>query len=204
MDGYASEVSYFSTPSLLLLPQLILYVLVITALVYLIVAMKILGLRIVLISLLFGCICSGIFLLYLKVKYFFDGIDIAQMPLIPVFLWQFLFFTIVALYVLLLLQAKRENHREESRLKILGKHRTILQIVLILFTVSIFYLPILSNFFFTFSILLLCMGAFLYYRTKSKLSGSLILWGIAMLVLTYLMIFFAYGIENCIISKNVG
>ena len=164
--------------------------------------MKIPGLRIVLISLLFGCICSCIFLLYLKIKYFFDGIDIAQMPLIPVFLWQILFFSIVALYVLLLLQAKRENLREESRLETLEKLRMALQILLVLLTVSIFYLPILSNFFFTFSILLLCIGAFLYYRTKSKLSGSLILWGLAMLVLTYLMIFFVYGIENCIISKR--
>lgn len=117
------------------------------------------------------------------------------MPLIPVFLWQVLFFSIVALYALLLLQAKRENLREERRLK-MEKLRIALQILLVLLTVSIFYLPILSNFFFTFSILLLCFGAFLYYRTKSKLSVSFVLWGLAMLVLTNLMIFFVYGIWN--------
>lgn len=156
--------------------------------------MKILGLRTLLISLVFGCICSGIFLLYLKIKYLFDGIDIAQMPLIPVYLWLVFFFSIVALYVLLLLQAERENHRGESRLKALEKLRMALQILLVSLTVSIFYLPILSNFFFTFSILLLCIGAFLYYRTKSKLSGHLVLWGLAMLVITYLMIIFVYGI----------
>ena len=158
------------------------------------------GLRIVPISLLFGGICSCIFLLYLKIKYLFDGIDIAQILLIPVFLWQVLFFSIVALYVLLLLQTKRENLKEESHLENLEKLRVTLQILLDLLTVSILYLPILSNFFFAFSILLLCFGTFLYYRTKSKLSGSLVLWGLVMLVLTYLMILFVYGFENCIIS----
>jgi len=158
--------------------------------------MRILRLRIVLISLLFGCICSGIFLFYLNIKYHL------QMPLFPVFLWQVLFFTIVFLYlyVLLLLQAKRENSTEESRLKSLGKLRMALQILLILLTVSVFFMPILSSFFFMFSILLLCIGAFLYYRTKSRLAVSLVLWGLAMLVLTYLMIILVYGIENCTIS----
>ncbi len=156
--------------------------------------MGILRLRIVLISLLFGFICSGIFLLYLNIKYHLP------IPLFPVFLWQVLFFTIVSLYVLLLLKAKEENSKGENHLKSLGKLRTALQILLIFLTASVFFMPILSSFFFLFSILLLCVGAFLYFRTKSRLSVSLVLWGLAMLGSTYLMIIFVYGIENCMIS----
>lgn len=159
--------------------------------------MKILELRKVLNSLLFGCIAS-IILLYIELKRF-TYIDLTEFPLVPILLLHALFFSIVFLYVSLLLQLKRENLKEGNRLKAFKKIGMALQILLAMLTVSIFYLPILSNFFFVFSILLLCIGAFLYYRTKSKRSGSLVLWGLAMLVLTYLMIIFVYGIENCII-----
>jgi uncharacterized membrane protein (UPF0136 family) len=48
--------------------------------------------------------------------------------------------------------------------------------------------------------LLMCIGGILYFRTKSRLSVSLVLWGLTMMVLTYLMIVLVYGIENCIVS----
>lgn len=173
--------------------------------------MRILELRKVLISLLFGCISSIILLLYLEAKYNFtskqdlySNVYTTQFPLIPVFLLQALFFSIVFLYASLLFQAKRENLKEGNRLKALEKIGMALQILLVFLTVSIFYFPILNNFFFMFSILLLCIGAILYYKTKSKLSVSIIIWGLAILFLTFLMIFLAYGIENCIISKHGG
>lgn len=69
--------------------------------------MKIIELRKVLNSLLFGCIAS-IILLYVELKRF-AYIDLAEFPLIPVLLLHALFFSIVFLYVSLLLQSKREK-----------------------------------------------------------------------------------------------
>lgn len=163
--------------------------------------MKIFGLRKILTSLIFGSI-SSIMLLYIELKNFFEYADKTDFAFTPVFLFQTLLFSIVFLYVSLLFELKRENLKGENRFKTLEKLRLVLQILLALFMASIFYLPILGNFFFMFSILLLCFGAALYFQTKSKLAVSIILWALAILVLTYLMTILVYGIENCILSTK--
>ncbi|MDD2216531.1 MAG: hypothetical protein PHG06_21580 [Parabacteroides sp.] len=187
MDGFASEVSYFSAP-LLNVPQPALYILAIIALVYLIVAIKTLGFGKVLISLLLGGIASRILLFYLELKY-----DAANIPHLTVWLWQTLFFAIVFIYILLLLQSKRESLEEGNQAINFKKFGRALQILLVFLTVSIVYLPILGNFFFIISIVLLFIGTISYYKTKSKADVSLIVWGSVILVLAFLMNLLTYG-----------
>ena len=154
--------------------------------------MKILVLRKVLFSLIFGCI-SSVILLNIQLKDRIDYIDMAEFPLVHIIMLQTLFFSIVFLYVSLLLQLKRESLKEGNRFKVFKKLALALQILLGTLTVSVFYLPILGNFFYMFSILSLCAGAIFCYQGKSTFAFSFIVWGLAILILTYLMHILTYG-----------
>lgn len=160
--------------------------------------MKIFGLRKVLHSLIFGCI-SSIVLLFIELE------DIAQYIKYDInrfftgLLLQAVLLSIAFLYVSVVIQLIKGNHEDENHLKALERFRLALQVLLVMLTASVFFIPILNNFFFVFSILLGCVGAILYFKSKSRLSVSLIIWGLVILLLNYLMVILVYGIENCIV-----
>jgi len=147
--------------------------------------MKILGLRKVLISLLFGGITS-IVLIYLVGKFFLKDIDIAQLPLIPMFLSQTFFFSITFLAASFFPRYRKENFYKGHHLKALEKAGITLQALSIFCFLSVFFLPLLAQFFLPANVLLLGIGIFSYYQTRSSLSISFIFWAIGMPLLIYL------------------
>lgn len=143
-------------------------------------------LRKVMISLLFGGIASVI-LMYLEGKYFLKDIDIAQLPLIPIFLSQTFFFSIIFLAVSLFPKYMKENFYKGHHLKALEKVGLTLQALSIFCLLSVFFLPVLARLFLPVIVILLVVGIFSYYQTKSSISISFILWAIGMLILTYVL-----------------
>ena len=151
------------------------------------------GLRKVLNFLLLGGITS-VMLIYLISNYFLKGTDIAQLPLIPMFLSQTFFFAIAFFTVAWLPKYIKEIFLKRHHLKTLEKAGLILQVLSIICVFSVFFLPFLTRFFWPAIILLLGIGIFLYYQTKSRISVTFISWAIGMPLLMYLSLtVFVYG-----------
>ena len=148
--------------------------------------MKNLVLRKVLISLLFGGIASVI-LIYLVGKYLWKDMDIAQLPLIPMFLSQTFFFSVVFLAASLFPKYRKENFYKGHQLKAIEKAGLALQALSIFFVLSVFFLPFLARFFLPAIVILLGIGILSYYQTKSSLSISFIFWAIGVPLLIYVL-----------------
>ncbi len=156
--------------------------------------MKNLKLRKVLISLLFGGITSVI-LLYIAGKYFLKGIDIAQLPLIPMFLSQTFFFAIAFFVASFFSKYRKDIFCKGHHLRALEKVGLTLQALSIFCILSLFFLNFMVRFFLPTIIILLGIGTLSYYQTKSSLSVFFILWAIGMPLLIYLFSMgFSYGI----------
>lgn len=87
----------------------------------------------------------------------------------------------------------KENVCVAKHLKVLEKAGLVLQILTIILVLAILFLPYLARLFLPFGIIFLCLGITLYYQTKSKLSVSFILWGMAILISIFILMVFSYG-----------
>lgn len=146
--------------------------------------------KIVTMSLIFGFICS-IILMYFELRYFFSDIDFDKISpgLMFMLLSHSIFFTIVFLVSTLTLRYIKNGSHEKNHLNDVG---LVLQIISIFLLLAAFYIPYLIYLLFAIILILLCFGLILYHRTKQEISISFILWGIAILILLYLLTSVAY------------
>ena len=144
----------------------------------------------ILIYLCFGCI-SSIVLMYFEFRYALSDIDFDKNfpgPMLVLLIQSILLAMIILAATLSLKYVKKNLHNNnDNPFKNLEKIGLALQLISIFLMLGIFCFPYGSFFLIMINFILLCFGVIIYRQTKNDLSKSFILWGIAMLLLLFLL-----------------
>ncbi len=152
--------------------------------------MSFLKLKKVLIFLILGCF-SSIILMFFELRYLFSDkdmyLDHVSPGFIIILISQSIFFTMIFLAATLSIKYMKKDFHERNPLKYLDSIGLALQLISIFLVLSIFSFPYGIYILAVISFTLLCLGLILYRQTKNDLSKSFVLWGIAILILLYLL-----------------